>query len=79
MAAACINCGTAVKPIDPAHRARDDSHLHFSGMCGGCGRHVQWHQTVVDFLGAIPVLGLARLCPLRCRHHDPAALRPSRR
>ncbi len=79
MATNCGNCGMSVEPFGPALRARNGSHLHFSGTCAGCGRALQWHQTVIGFVGPAHLLGPARSCPSRCKHRDPAALGPSRR
>ncbi len=77
MVANCGDCGATVDADSPGLLARGDSHLHFSGACGSCGRRVQWHQTVIGGGGEIPLLGKPRTCPVRCRHHDPAASKPA--
>jgi hypothetical protein len=78
MPANCGNCGGLLEPDGPGRRARDDSHLHFSATCTGCGSKVQWHQTVIGTVGLSPLLGPARRCPAKCRHRDPAASDPAR-
>jgi hypothetical protein len=71
MASNCGNCGVVVEPFGPGLRARDDSHLHFSGTCTGCARDVQWHQTVIGLVGLTPCS--ARLDPA---HRDASTTIP---
>ena len=78
MATNCGNCQAQVLPDGLGLRVGDDLHLHFSGTCRDCGSRVQWHQTVIRFAGETPVLGVVRICPKRCRYHDPAGIGPSR-
>src|SRR5262249_21754441 len=43
----CGNCGASVVSIWCSVAVRGDKYLHFWGICAGCGRQIQWHQTTI--------------------------------